>query len=410
MKNNETTVSRAQQAKKAKRAKTIRTVENFFKIAVALIIVVLILMGIDRLTTPGKTNAAESNAATQTTGTTDSSTTPEVETTVPSTKSEVTNPEEEELARYITLDLNSKVNKLDLEITDRPQAFGTEMMNRVITNGIKEAKKADCDLAFCFEGNLMFVDYDEASNIYSASFQFYDGTVLEEKLMDCSIFRSQENNVVVYGYTNDGEWFEKVTLDGENSKREILSYDANLPFYMIEESKISVRLPDGESLFLLDDNMLAIYKDGQEVTIETYKDEGNISFADMEMGFFITDKGQVYTISVSRAITGEPLASYEFAGFIQKDGKFIDTIVDESDNIVLPIFLDGKGNTRVLVPHSWEDYLKQAPSHMDEVMVVSKVSKCTLVDISELEFESDPSSAFGGYYLIEGRKFYDATT
>jgi hypothetical protein len=255
----------------------------------------------------------------------------------------------------------------------------------------------------------MYVRYHEDSKSYSATFDFYDGKEDKgEELMNCSIFKTSDGNVVVYGYTHDGEWFEKVTLDGENSKREVLTYDVNLPLFMLAESENTVRIPGDYSLFVLSDNMLAIYKDGQEVSIEIFK-EGKIKEANLDLAYFITTKGQVYTIAVTKALTGDPIVSYEFAGFIKESGAYedyVEEVTDGDKKIILPIFRDGDGKRQVLVPYSWDLYKAQAPGYLEEVANQEKIYTAHLIDLSMAQYEPIENN-IGGYYTFYDKVFFE---
>ena len=60
--------------------------------------------------------------------------------------------------------------------------------------------------------------YDEKTESYSATFQFNGKEDAGEELKNVSIYQDENANLVVYGYTNDGKAFEKVTLDGAVSQ------------------------------------------------------------------------------------------------------------------------------------------------------------------------------------------------
>lgn len=408
--------TRAEQAARKRRSELIKKIENVVKAFFVVLLIALILFGISRLTDNKKTEAGNTTEPTtsETTGVTTEPTTSPSESTAPETTpttqpEETTKPEEDNVPRFITKDLNSKVNDLDLVKENRPTAFTTPKMNRVITDAMKEAKDAGAELAFSFEGNLMYVRYHEDSKSYSATFDFYDGKEDKgEELMNCSIFKTSDGNVVVYGYTHDGEWFEKVTLDGENSKREVLTYDVNLPLFMLTESENTVRIPGDYSLFVLSDNMLAIYKDGQEVSIEIFK-EGKIKEANLDLAYFITTKGQVYTIAVTKALTGDPIVSYEFAGFIKESGvqeDYVEEVTDGDKKIILPIFRDGDGKRQVLVPYSWDLYKAQAPGYMEEVVDQDKIYTAHLIDLSMAQYEPIENN-IGGYYTFYDKVFFE---
>lgn len=405
--------TRAEQAARKRRSELIKKIENVVKAFFVVLLIALILFGISRLTDNKKTEAGNTTEPTtsETTGVTSEPTEePSYSTTTPTEQpEETTKPEEDNVPRFITKDLNSKVNDLDLVKENRPTAFTTPKMNRVITDAMKEAKDAGADLAFSFEGNLMYVRYHEDSKSYSATFDFYDGKEDKgEELMNCSIFKTSDGNVVVYGYTHDGEWFEKVTLDGENSKREVLTYDVNLPLFMLAESENTVRIPGDYSLFVLSDNMLAIYKDGQEVSIEIFK-EGKIKEANLDFAYFITTKGQVYTIAVTKALTGDPIVSYEFAGFIKESGvyeDYMEEVIDGDKKIILPIFRDGDGKRQVLVPYSWDLYKAQAPGYMEEVANQEKIYTAHLIDLSMAQYEPIENN-IGGYYTFYDKVFFE---
>ena len=405
--------TRAEQAARKRRSELIKKIENVVKAFFVVLLIALILFGISRLTDNKKTEAGNTTEPTtsETTGVTSEPTEePSTSTTTPTEQpEETTKPEEDNVPRFITKDLNSKVNDLDLEKDNRPTAFTTPKMNRVITDAMKEAKDAGAELAFSFEGNLMYVRYHEDSKSYSATFDFYDGKEDKgEELMNCSIFKTSGGNVVVYGYTHDGEWFEKVTLDGENSKREVLSYDVNLPLFMLTESENTVRIPGDYSLFVLSDNMLAIYKDGQEVSIEIFK-EGKIKEANLNLAYFITTKGQVYTIAVTKALTGDPIVSYEFAGFIKESGvyeDYVEEVTDGDKKIILPIFRDGDGKSQVLVPYSWDLYKAQAPGYLEEVVDQEKIYTAHLIDLSMAQYEPIENN-IGGYYTFYDKVFFE---
>lgn len=405
--------TRAEQAARKRRSELIKKIENVVKAFFVVLLIALILFGISRLTDNKKTEAGNTTEPTtsETTGVTSEPTEePSTSTTTPTEQpEETTKPEEDNVPRFITKDLNSKVNDLDLEKDNRPTAFTTPKMNRVITDAMKEAKDAGAELAFSFEGNLMYVRYHEDSKSYSATFDFYDGKEDKgEELMNCSIFKTSDGNVVVYGYTHDGEWFEKVTLDGENSKREVLSYDVNLPLFMLAESENTVRIPGDYSLFVLSDNMLAIYKDGQEVSIEIFK-EGKIKEANLDLAYFITTKGQVYTIAVTKALTGDPIVSYEFAGFIKESGvyeDYVEEVTDGDKKIILPIFRDGDGKSQVLVPYSWDLYKAQAPGYLEEVVDQEKIYTAHLIDLSMAQYEPIENN-IGGYYTFYDKVFFE---
>lgn len=405
--------TRAEQAARKRRSELIKKIENVVKAFFVVLLIALILFGISRLTDNKKTEAGNTTEPTtsETTGVISEPTEePSYSTTTPTKQpEETTKPEEDNVPRFITKDLNSKVNDLDLVKENRPTAFTTPKMNRVITDAMKEAKDAGAELAFSFEGNLMYVRYHEDSKSYSATFDFYDGKEDKgEELMNCSIFKTSDGNVVVYGYTHDGEWFEKVTLDGENSKREVLTYDVNLPLFMLTESENTVRIPGDYSLFVLSDNMLAIYKDGQEVSIEIFK-EGKIKEANLNLAYFITTKGQVYTIAVTKALTGDPIVSYEFAGFIKESGVYEDYVKEVTDGdkkIILPIFRDGDGKRQVLVPYSWDLYKAQAPGYMEEVVDQGKIYTAHLIDLSMAQYEAIENN-IGGYYTFYDKVFFE---
>ena len=408
-------LTRAEKAARKRRSQMITKIENAAKVIFVLLLIVLLIYGISRLVDKASQDQNPTGTTqptiSETTNGTESTTTPSVETTVPTTEPEdTTSPEEENVPRFITKDLNSDVDKLDAEKENRPKAFTTPKMNRVITTAMKEAKDANCDLAFSFEGNIMYVNYHEDSESYSATFDFYDGKEDKgEELMDCSIFKSADGNVVVYGFTHDGKWFEKVTLDGENSKREVLSYDVNLPLFMLNESKTSIRIPGDYSLFLLGDNMLAIYKDGQEVTIEVFEEASKIKEINLEYAYFITEKGQVYTIAITKALTGEPIVSYEFAGFIKESGVFEDymeEVTDDEKKILLPIFRDGDGKRQVLVPYNWDLYKAQASGYLEEVVSLDKIYKSHLIDLSMAQNEP-VEVTFGCNYTFYDKVFFE---
>lgn len=399
--NNATCKTQLSSEEKARRRKLIELAdkaEPILKVVGVIALVLLIIwflstliggIGSDAGSNPGETQ--NPTTVTQpTTGETESTTAPTDAPNEETKPDETTKPSEEDntedVPRFITLDLNSTVKKLDAAPANYPQAWEMDKMNSIIVDGMKEAKAAKCNLAFCFKANTMFVNYDEETDSYSATFEF-DGKVDEgEELKNCSIYKDENENVVVYGYTHDGLWFEKVTLNGKESTREVLTYDTNLPFFMKVESEKAVRIAEDYTLCVLANEFFAIYKDGQEVTIEKYTDESPIKEYDLSHGYFITKKGQIYTLSLSKAITtGEPLISYQFAGYIKENGRFdrfLVEVTEDGDPIVLPVFIDSDGKHQVLVPYKWEGFKEQSPVYADVIPDKAVAAKCHLIDLS----------------------------
>lgn len=343
-----------------------------------------------------------------TTDPTDETTNPSDETTNPSDKTEDgqnnNKPEEEEndVPRYITIDLNTQVKDFGKAPVNYPTAWTEKKINRVVGNGVKDAEKVDALAAFNFEANLMFVTYDEKTESYSATFQFNGSEDKGEELKNISVYQDENGNLVVYGYTNDGIQFERVTLDSTNSKREVLTHDVNLPLFAKKESETSIRIADEYTLCVLANEFFAIYKDGQELSIVEYKETSSIKEYDLKNGYFVTKDGQIYTLSVSMSITGEPMVDYKFAGSIKKDGKFsymLTEVTDSGDPIQIPVFVTKNGTEMVLIPYGWEGFKVQSPAYTDEVRVDAKPITWRLIELSLAErVNSDSGNPIYSFY------------
>lgn len=414
MKNNySSTTKKNQKARRRRMSKVADFIQSIAKVVLVILAIILVIWLFSKLVDGlnPKNKTGDVNQPTQsTTAPTDNyvappldapseTSQPTTESTTPTTEpTEVTQPTTQSptettepdvvIPRYLTKDLNYIYTELSEEPANYPVAWVMPKMTRFIRDDLEEARRADADLAYSFKANLLFVNYNETTGAYSATFQF-DGKVdTGEELMNCSIYKTADGKVVVYGYTNGGKQFEKVVLDGANSTREVLIYDVNFPFFMKTESEKAIRIPGGYSLCVMANEFFAIYKDGQEVTIVRFEGGATIKEYDLAHGYFITKTGQVYSINLTKSLTGEPMVDIYCAGGIKENGKFSYYLVEITENskkIELPVFVNEAGKELVLAPYSWEEFYQQAPGYATEIVSAFSNAKSHLIDLSQAQ-------------------------
>lgn len=122
---------------------------------------------------------------------------------------------------------NTSVMQMRLDPENHTVPFVTETQDLKIAKLVEDSIDMNVYLFIEFEGNRIYLDYDEQTKSYIATLKIEGLNENPEMLKGCSFFRNSDNNIVIYGFSFDGNSFLKYTVDETDSKREVLLETSN---------------------------------------------------------------------------------------------------------------------------------------------------------------------------------------
>ena len=122
---------------------------------------------------------------------------------------------------------NTSAKQMRLDPENHTVPFVTETQDPKIAKVVEDSIDMNVYLYIEFEGNRIYLDYDEQTKSYIATLKIEGLNLKPEVLKDCSFFRNSDNNIVIYGFSSDGNSFLKYTVDETDSKREVLLKTSN---------------------------------------------------------------------------------------------------------------------------------------------------------------------------------------
>lgn len=249
-------------------------------------------------------------------------------------------------------DISSYLYKMEKEPTptEKNSAWKDELPKFIKTD-MQFCDKHSAYIEYNFNGERILIKKEEDGWEISIK---NDPMYNYNRLKNFSIYRSDAGNLVIYG--DDGYWFIRQEIDGENVEENVLTYDINLPFDVKEQLNTSRNSNRIGEYTLVYDGDFVFYKEGKEIARQKFYD-GYIVDIHLNTGLFRTNDNKLYSVFVDLA-RNKPEVMFELiASGIEEIPINAENIVSKYADIYLPI-IRKDNEYYVLSPSNWKTYKK----------------------------------------------------
>ncbi len=312
----------------------------------------------------------------------------------------------------VVRDLEKLLDVMDLEPTGRKTAWDSELPD-FVQEDLDYAQARGYDVEYEFKGNIIHMTYREGEWELALRTRMDTGSTWDS-LMNFSMYRTEDNKIILYGHTFMGEWFQKITLKKNESRIDTLTYDVNLPLDEYSEGKSIGAIRIGDYSMIETSGDFFFYKDGKCICYQSFP-HGDIKEEDLYRGLILTTDNKLYSIYVSE---------------IEKKPTITFVYVDTADKIIQPIryrdnlrIVDGDlevalvwkdGEIYIAVPEDWDSFDKFALANFNRELFQPKAPfnyAMQLVNLQqslkEIYFKATTSQWYANIiFELNGREFY----
>lgn len=317
--------------------------------------------------------------------------------------------------KTITRNLGWLILPMDEEPNGRTVAWDSELPDFVETD-IQYAEEHGYKIEYEFKGNIISIQKREERWRISLKTRIDNG-IEWDSLENFSMYQTKDHKIVIYGYCfPNNEWFQKITLQKNNTSLDTITYNKNLPLDEFSGAESIGAIKVGEYWLVQKKQTFIFYQDGQQIVSQDFG-HGTIENVNFYRGTVLAGDNKLYKIS---------------AELVEEMPKLIFTYVDTVDKIVEaypyrsglrsigeePYSLElvqKNGKYCAAVPNDWESFDKFALSQTAKKLYPRTAEfdySAKLVELetslSEVNFNCTDNGLWYATIIFDlnGRKFY----
>lgn len=255
----------------------------------------------------------------------------------------------------ITRDLAWMILPMDMEPTNREIAWDSELPE-FVRQDIAYAEQNDCEIEYEFKGNIMRIEKREGEWRIDLKTRMDTGSTWDS-LTNFSMYQTEDHKIVIYGYCFRGDWFQKITLQKNESRIDTITYDASLPLKEFPGGESIGAMHVGGYSLMQSAQTFTFYKDGYLIFSQGFP-HGKIKDIDLYRGLILTEGKKLYMMYVEFS-DRVPTLTFTYVGTVDMLTKMLyysDNLksVEEDRSYLAMVQKDGK--YYAVVPKDWESF------------------------------------------------------
>lgn len=257
----------------------------------------------------------------------------------------------------IARNLGWMILPMDSEPIGRNVAWDSELP-KFVQEDMEYAEERGYDIEYEFKGNIIHIEKIEDEWTLNVKTRMDFGSTWDG-LTNFSMYQTSGHEIIVYGYTFMGEWFQKITLQKNEAEINTITYDVNLPLSEFYRGDSIGSMRVGGYSLMRENQTFTFYKDGWMISSQDFT-HGVITDMSIYKGIIITETNSLYMMYVE-LMDGIPTLRFIYGG--EADG-IVTTIsyssrlqeVGKKSQYIGMVEKDGQNYA--IVPADWKTFDK----------------------------------------------------